>query len=306
MEDNMLKSEMYALLGMKLDRAIQCFNYPVLNTDIFSPKDYTKIRTHLYKASTKDEKLGQDMIRILLKGKVEELKEKDEVILIGVQFDYKAESYIAELKLENYIWSFQSLHYVGEVARAKKMGIWLGSTVVAMLILLFSSFFLIQHFEKRTNAVLLEEANADIPSANQQNEPPANIESVPLTDLEQIAKKMDLVLIPEDEYQSLLEKKYSPSNETNIPHTEQTEAIQGESIEEPTKIVTITVQPGMKAYHVAQLLVENHLADDVEEIQDFFVQQNIQYRIRSGTHQIPTDADYMDIVEILTNRKKRG
>uniref|UniRef100_UPI000F163AE8 hypothetical protein n=1 Tax=Proteus mirabilis TaxID=584 RepID=UPI000F163AE8 len=151
----------------------------------------------------------------------------------------------------------QSLQYTGEVSPAKKVGIWAGGAVVLLLILLFAALFVIQHFSKTTDAALSEEV-VDLPIAEPE-QVPAPLESIPLPELEEMAKKMDLVLIKEDEYQNLLQ------NQENT-----TGALQEIEEQETLQTITITVQHGMKAYEVAKILVESDIAvaQDVEEVLD--------------------------------------
>lgn len=300
----MSNSELYSLLGLSLEKCIRRFHFPALDIYIFSSKDYSNLRKQLSKIPASDQKLGQLIIKLLLKGKVEEIKTLEETLILSVQFEHKKELYVAELKLENNQWDFLSIHYAGEAPPRKQVGIWGGIAVVALSILLFIALFFIQYFQnEQETANQLTEAKSDAeagstevnPSSFTQDEARLKTkqekeEELPLEELEEMARKMDMVLINEEEYQKLLDEKEARQKAK-------------EKVDKP--YVEITVQYGMAAQQVAKLLVESdvEVAQDVEELTNFFIEQNIQYRIRTGTHQIPVDASYMDIVKILTSRK---
>ena len=69
----MPKSDLYSLLGLSLDKCIRRFHFPTLDIYIFSSSDYSKLRKQLSKPANK-QKLGQLLVKLLLKGKVEEIK----------------------------------------------------------------------------------------------------------------------------------------------------------------------------------------------------------------------------------------
>lgn len=297
--------EMYDLLGLKLETAIERFHLPTLDPDMFSTKDFSKLRNQLYKASSNNQQLAKQMITILLKGKIEEIKAKDKELILSVQFEYKGELYLADLKLEHFNWSFVGIQYIGETSRMKRIGIKAGLSILSLAILLFAAHYLIQHLNPPSIPGSGSDNQVETISTNQQEESSTeqlSEDAIFLSELKQLARQMDLVLIEENEYQQLLQELSEAEGMLQENKAEENDDTGTENTDES---VTIRVTYKMTARQVAQLIVDSNLKhiSDVDELTAYFVERNIHYRIRTGVHEIPLDASYEDIARILTTRK---
>src|SRR5690606_33397458 len=131
-----------------------------------------------------------------------------------------------------------------------------GISVVALSILLFSALFLVHYFKAQQEASNdFSEATHPEPSVPSVIEPQSTQEeALPLSELEEMARKMDLVLINEEEYQNLLqEKELQTANNGAI---EKEGKLDGETANGDNPSVVITVSYGMSAEQVAKLLVD--------------------------------------------------
>jgi hypothetical protein len=278
----MQKNIILECLGLPLRTLINKHHYPSLSTADLTTQNCTEIRSHLYGVSNHDEKLKHQMIRLLLKGHIEEFDEKDQSTIIGIKIQHKSEQYLAQLKINQFKWSFLSLHYLGQAP--KKPLVWVLGTV-SILSLSFALFLLLQH------GVLSNEKTTD---HSENSSPPAEEEQVyvpkktlSIEELKRIAEERQYVLITEEEHDQLL-KPEEPIMTDEI------------STPDPPKEVTIIIHPGMTSYDIAVLLEDNGLARSVKEIEQLFIELRIQKKIRSGTFIFPSDATYIEIIHGLT------
>jgi hypothetical protein len=290
----MQKNMLFEFLGLPLKKLINEHHYPSISPADFTTQNCTEIRSHLYGVSNNDEKLKNQILRLLLKGHIEEFDEKNQCAIIGIKIQHKSEQYLAQLKIEQFKWSFLTLQYLGQAP--KKPLVWFLSTV-SILSLSFAVFLLFQYgdFLKegapddfRNATAITEEDKVEVYKEDQVD---VATKQISLEELKRMAEERQYVLITEDEHGQFLNKEE--------PITTEDKAQQ-----ESPKEVTLTIRPGMTSYDIAVLLEENRLARSTKEIDQLFIELRIQKKIRSGTFSFPSDATYMEIINGLTRNNQ--
>jgi hypothetical protein len=287
----MQKNMLLKFLGLPFKKLINEHHYPSISPADLTTKNCTEIRSHLYGVSNNDEKLKNQMLRLLLKGHIEEFDEKNQNTIIGVKILHKSEQYLAQLKIEQFKWSFLSLQYLGQAP--KKPLIWFLSSVT-ILSLSFALFLLFQYGdflkegttnEFKNSTPITEDDNIEV---EKEETVDVSTENLSLEELKRIAEEWQYVLITDEEHDQLLKEKEEPTTIVDNINPESPE------------VVSITILPGMTSYEIAVLLEENGLARSTKEIEQLFIELRIQKKIRSGTFSFPTDATYMEIINRLT------
>lgn len=282
----MHKNMLLDFLGLPMKKLISEQHYPSLSPADLTTQNCTEVRSHLYGVSNDDEKLKRQIINLLLNGHIEELDEKNQSTIIGVKIQHKSEQYLAQLKINQFKWSFLSLQYLGQAP--KRPLVWVLSTV-SILSLSFALFLLLQYGvlskegsnnDSENTTPTIEE---DAENAEKENE--IAKEKLSFEELKRMAEEQQYVLLTEEEHNQLLHPA-EPTPDEEI------------DTEQP-KEVTIIIRTGMTSYDIAMMLEENGLARSAEEMDQLFHQSQIQKKIRAGTFTFPSDATYMDIIQGL-------
>lgn len=268
------------LLGLRFNKLISDFHYPSLHPSLFTVKNCEEIRSHLSGVSDQNEKLQIQITKLINKGYIEEIDRKNDSLIIGVKMTHKSELYLLELKLTNYMWSFNSIHYLG-LAPRKKL-IWMLSSALTLSILL-----VLLLLSKNMNQIPVTDTRVTQENEEVQTDSEETIEttdsSMGLEELQLIAKEKQYILLTEEELEKLLEEKGTEENPS----------------EELAETVTITVQSGMTSYDVAVLLERNGLVRSVNEIEQLFVELRVQKKIRSGKFTFSTKSTYLEMIQQL-------
>lgn len=268
------------LLGLRFNKLISDFHYPSLHPSLFTVKNCEEIRSHLSGVSDQNEKLQIQITKLINKGYIEEIDRKNDSLIIGVKMTHKSELYLLELKLTNYMWSFNSIHYLG-LAPRKKL-IWMLSSALTLSILL-----VLLLLSKNMNQIPVTDTRVTQENEEVQTDSEETIEttdsSMGLEELQLIAKEKQYILLTEEELEKLLEEK----------------GIEEDPSEELAETVIITVQSGMTSYDVAVLLERNGLVRSVNEIEQLFVELRVQKKIRSGKFTFSTKSTYLEMIQQL-------
>jgi hypothetical protein len=287
----MKNSILLEFLGLPFKKIMTDYDYPSLSSDDFTTKHCTEIRSHLYGVSNHDEKLKNQIIRLILKGHIEQIDEKNQAITIGVRVQHRSEQYLAELKLDQYKWSFLSLQYLGQAP--KKHMVWLlcSGLALSLAILLLLS---IQNISLSNKVAIDESGSSSALLDQKQVEYPEK--QLSFEELKKIAEDRQYVLLTQEELDQLRETAIMKDKNIEEPHDQLNKKISSEHSE----TITITIRPGMSSFDIANLLVKNGLARNVEEIEQLFEEFEIQKKIRSGSFTFPSAATYMDIIGRIT------
>lgn len=268
------------LLGLRFNKLISDFHYPSLHPSLFTVKNCEEIRSHLSGVSDQNEKLQIQITKLINKGYIEEIDRKNDSLIIGVKMTHKSELYLLELKLTNYMWSFNSIHYLG-LAPRKKL-IWMLSSALTLSILL-----VLLLLSKNMNQIPVTDTRVTQENEEVQTDSEETIEttdsSMGLEELQLIAKEKQYILLTEEELEKLLEEK----------------GIEEDPSEELAETVIITVQSGMTSYDVAVLLERNGLVRSVNEIEQLFVELRVQKKIRSGKYTFSSESTYLEMIQQL-------
>lgn len=274
------------LLGLRFNKLISDFHYPPLHPSLFTVKNCEEIRSHLSGVSDQNEKLQRKIAKLINKGNIEEIDKKNDSLIIGVEITHKSELYLLELKLNNFKWSFNSIHYLG-LAPRKKL-IWMLSSALA-----FSILLVLLLLSKNLEQFSVE--NTEGPNENREIE-------VVSEELQRIAKDNQYILLTQEELDDLLEeteKKLDNEKEHIVSTPEITHNNENENENEKDKTVIITIESGMSSYDVAVLLEKNGLARSVNEIEQLFIELRVQKKIRSGTFTFSVESTYLEIIQQL-------
>jgi hypothetical protein len=136
----MKKKSLYNALGTRFYSFLKTHDYPSLGANAFSEKDCTVIRSNFYGMSHENTKLREQLITLLHKGIIEEIRDEGKEHFFLLMINYRQDQYLAEMSFVNYDWRFESLHFVGEVPQNKKPFIYV-STILLCTIILFSVYW---------------------------------------------------------------------------------------------------------------------------------------------------------------------
>jgi|GEM_PF-6051550 len=318
----MNRKDIYSALGLTLKKFINEKEYPSIDTGMLTKKNCDEIRNHLYGLSPKEDKFKEQILHLLSKGIIEEIREKENYYTFLLIIKFKAENYLVELRLtDNYQWSFISMHYVGEESKAKTFKV-MGTVLVAILLLLTFTFIKMdiysvaaaklfpvdQQENQEQKQKVTSTSQADV-STNEQNEK-LDGTKLDLNVLKDAAKEQNYALIPISEYKELsstvnkLQENQDKLSKELKDANQKLEANTQKSLEEqpPTK-VTITIKPGMQASEIADVLYSAGLGRSKKELSQLFAELDIHNKIRAGTFEIPSNVTYFEMIKIVTRGK---
>lgn len=287
----------YNALGISMKHFIAKNEYPSIDSSIISDKNCKEIRSHLYGLASDDAKLKEQMVRLLSRGIIEEIREKEDTYIFLLNITYKSEHYLVELKLKQFEWSFTSLHYVGEASKVKKYSVYAGLVTLMIGFIAFLFFYLVplQSLTQKIEDVIDHQELPEPQEITENN--PIDVSGLSLDQIENAALQHQHKLIPITEYDELNQTIM----ELKEREKEATEKNQTSAMEAPGK-VSITIRPGMQSSEIATLVYEAGLARSQKEISQLFTELQIHNKIRAGTFEISTDATYFDLINTLTKQ----
>ena len=104
----------------------------------------------------------------------------------------------------------------------------------------------------------------------------------------------------QEESVSQPEPTITPESEEMVQTSEATETVQ--EPEGAAEVLKITINSGSGSYTVSKMLEENLLIDNAEEFDKYLISNGYSRKIRVGTHEIPTDATWEEIADIISGK----
>jgi hypothetical protein len=298
---------LFSALGMNVKQFLDKHSFPSIDSSIFSSEHCSEIRSHLYGMPKKDEDLKDKVVSLLLKGEIEEVRDKEGISIFLIQIKYKAEYYLVELKLKNYQWMFSSIHFVGEVAKTGKKW-FIGAFLLLLLFLIIPVVFakplfnLMDDYQSpKTNDGVTFEDPTQKESVPQPMTSPDNKEfaSLSIEQVQLIAESLDYKLISSAELQQMHEEIRQIEINSKTIEDKKMESHPSSS---PINNVEVTITPGMQSDDIATLLFEKGLARNEHEIKQLFSELNLNKRLRAGSYNIPSNSTYLDIIRLITSK----
>ncbi|GGK20786.1 hypothetical protein GCM10010965_12320 [Caldalkalibacillus thermarum] len=290
-------------LGKELKKVIDTYQYPSLTSEIFTEDICDEWRSTLSGLPSSDEALKQVMTKQLHKSTIEEIEDAGQHLLFKVKLKHKGELYQVQLKLENLTWSIVSLQYIGN--DTKKRLVW-GINVALVFMLLIGSWFMFQKWTE--GAPAQTSLSTDDRSAAQNWDEKLFLNHI--DDIQKAAKQHGYIIMTEEEFNAALDDHaqqrliaHLTENESEASEMEKTESEpQAGETKSPEEMVELAIQPGMTSPDIAAQLVEKGLARNEREVLQLFRKLGVDKNIRSGKYHIPSNATYMEIINILTSR----
>lgn len=106
------------------------------------------------------------------------------------------------------------------------------------------------------------------------------------------SKKPEIVVTKEPE-----KKKQDSEKEDNT--NKESSSTKNEKNNE-RKTITITIEPGMVSQNISRYLYQKNVIGSAKDFNDYMQEHNVAEKLRAGEFEIPVDASYAEIVEILT------
>ena len=309
-----MSNEWLNVLGMKMKEAIDKYYYPDIEPQHISAKQCSELRTILSKVPDDDHELKKLIIKRIIKGRIEEVKQQEDILAFQVSIRHKKEMYLIELELRGLNWHVAGIQYTGKASQRPL--VWGLSAALALSVTLFSLILLT---EFGPSSVIADQSQP-------KKEMEANAYS--LSDLKQLAKEHAYVLYTEEEFNEIVnlyieealanERKSTADNNTGQQTDGEETANDGEAdpkvaekkndensgqhLEETSlpETVTITVEPGMSSQDIAAMLVQENLARNEQELKELLIALDVEHEMRSGTFEIPRQSTYMEMINILT------
>lgn len=64
--------------------------------------------------------------------------------------------------------------------------------------------------------------------------------------------------------------------------------------------ISIEIEPGMVSQNIAKYLYQKNLIGSASDFNNYMLERDVTKKLRVGTYEIPTDASYDEIIEIIT------
>lgn len=292
-------------LGKKLNRVINQYKYPPLNSNIVTPEICAEWRTILSGLPQNDESLKQLITQRLLKSTIEEIEDGDDHLIFSLSMLHKGERYLVQLQLKNLTWNIKSIQFVEQVKKSPL--IWASWILLAFILILSASLLFGKWLHRSSEQAGVEETGQN-EEAGSSLATWADDFTAHLEEIEAVAKANGYILISEKEFEKAVQdqvqaKGLQPSSQEGeakgSPSKE--EAASSGSAEPSSKPVKITIESGATTGEVVQLLAEHNLVRSEKEALQLLRNLKLEHRIRAGTYTIPGDATYMEIFNIITH-----
>lgn len=136
----------------------------------------------------------------------------------------------------------------------------------------------------------------DLPSRNemQESSAEATTENEPVNDEE----------APKDDVNEELSKDEINDESAEPTDGESTDNVTEEEEEPESATVNITIKPGSLAGDVSVDLQRKGVIDDAADFRQYMVENKYSTKISSGSFDIPVDADYDEIIEIIRDKRR--
>jgi hypothetical protein len=320
------------VLGIKLKEAIKKYHYPDLEPEFFADESGDEVREVLQDVSEDNEELRKLLLKMLMRGRIEEIEPEGEDLVFFVETSYKGYRYWIQLKLQGIDWRFRSIEQIGK--SKEQSYIWGVSTAVVFLLLIGTVIAVTNSGSEQraataisgvdanegNEAVGADDADEDTTSTDALGESDGEADTgiaadeLSVEELQSFAEENGYVLHTVEQFQQTVDQHVDEAIADQIEEIEaraeqtaleQLKAEQDENDDEngaedtPEDTVEITIDPGMSVNDIGNLLTDVGVIRSSREIEQIISSLQVESDIRSGTYEIEPDMTYMEIINVL-------